>query len=279
MQVALLQYDIAWEDKAANHRRMEGLLGEAGLAPGAFVLLPELSDTGFSMNLEGITGDGGRSVAWARDLARTHGWTVQMGHAEAGPDGLGRNCATIVTPEGEAATYIKVHPVGLMAEGRHYAAGHHLLLTRVAELEVAPLICYDLRFPELFRLASVAGAELFSVGACWPIQRKEHWRSLLIARALEGQAWTLGCNRVGTDPSFTYGGTSMIVSPEGVVLAEADHTEECVLSAQLDVAAGRRFREQFPVLDDTRDDLLGAIKIIRGTGEERANSKPERPQN
>ena len=205
-------------------------------------------------------------MAWARNLARETGWTIQMGHAEVGPEGLGRNCATIVTPEGGACTYIKVHPMGLLGEGKTYGAGHHVLLTKVEPLEVAPLICYDLRFPELFRLASVAGAELFPIGACWPIQRIEHWRSLLIARALEGQAWVLGCNRVGTDPSLTYGGTSMIISPEGSILAEADRTEECVLSARLDIDAGRRFREQFPVLRDTRDDLLGEIKIIRGTG-------------
>lgn len=266
MQVAVLQYDIAWEDKSANHQRMEGMLGEADLDPGAYILLPELSDTGFSMNLEAIAEDGGRSVAWARELARERGWTIQMGHAERGPEGKGRNCATIVTPDGRAATYQKVYPMGILGEGRTYLPGHHVLIQEVGGIPVAPLICYDLRFPELFRLASVAGAEVFALGACWPIPRIEHWRSLLIARALEGQAWTLGCNRVGTDPNLEYGGTSMIVSPEGAVVAEADRSEECVLSATLDIESGRRFREQFPVIDDVRDDLLGEIKIIRATG-------------
>ena len=95
MQVALLQYDIAWEDKSSNHERMEAMLSEAGLGPDTYILLPELSDTGFSMNLDTIAADGGRSVAWARDMAREHGWTIQIGHAERDPAGKGRNCATI----------------------------------------------------------------------------------------------------------------------------------------------------------------------------------------
>ena len=265
MQVALLQYDIAWEDKSSNHERMEAMLSEAGLGPDTYILLPELSDTGFSMNLDTIAADGGRSVAWARDMAREHGWTIQIGHAERDPAGKGRNCATIATPTGMTATYQKVYPMSILAEGRHYVAGHHLLIQDVQGVSVAPMICYDLRFPELFRLASVAGAELFALGACWPIPRIAHWRSLLIARALEGQAWVLGCNRVGTDPNLSYGGTSMIISPEGEVIAEADQSEECVLSATLDVESARKFREQFPVLRDVRDDLLGDIKIIRAT--------------
>ncbi|MEC8560852.1 MAG: nitrilase-related carbon-nitrogen hydrolase [Planctomycetota bacterium] len=278
MQVAILQYDAAWEDKSANHLRIEGMLRDADPGPGALVLLPELCDTGLSMNLDRIAGDGGRSVAWARGLAREHGWTIQLGHAEVDPEGMGRNCATIVTPGGEAFTYQKLHPMTMLGESRAYRPGRHLLVATLGSLTVAPLICYDLRFPEVFRLASVAGAGLFTVGACWPVERIEHWRALLVARALEGQAFVLGANRTGTDPSLTYGGTSMIISPRGEVLAEAGRTEECVLQATLDVADQLRFREQFPFLGDVRKELLGSVDVVRArstTTDEAGGSPPQ----
>src|SRR5690606_2545669 len=97
-------------------------------------------------------------------------------------------------------------------------------------------ICYDLRFPELWRLGALAGAEVFTIGASWPDARQHHWRSLLIARAIENQAYVVAVNRVGRDPHLGYAGGSMIVSPMGEVLAEADAAPQ-VIQAELDMAA------------------------------------------
>ncbi len=259
MHVAVVQFDIVWEDKDANHALIEGLLDDADLPAGAFVLLPELGDTGFSFDLDRIADD--RTLPWATKLARDRGLWLQVGHARRGSDGRGRNRAVVVTPSGEiAGVYEKVHPFSYGRESEHYSGGDHLLLTRCGDALVCPLICYDLRFPELWRIGAIHGAELFTIGASWPSMRQSHWRQLLIARAIENQAFVAACNRVGNDPHLPYAGGSMIVSPHGEVLAEADD-RPCVLRIDLDPAECRAWRDEFPCLRDVRRSLLGSIDL------------------
>jgi omega-amidase len=265
MKVAGVQFDIAWEDKAANHGRIEAMLEEAGIEAGTFLLLPELADTGFSLNVHAIVDD--RSAAWAAGLARRRSIWVQMGYPSVGPDGMGRNCATIFSPDGEAiGTYEKVHPFSYGREVEHYASGERLVIRELAGLPeqpvVCPLLCYDRRFPELWRLAAAAGAEIFTIGASWPSARQSHWRALLIARAIENQTYIVAVNRVGEDPHLSYSGGSMIVAPTGEVLAEAGK-EQTVLAADLDLPALRRWRAEFPALGDLKKSLLGRIDIDR----------------
>ena len=264
LDVALVQYDISWEDKVANHARIEARLLAADVPSGALVLIPELGDTGFSNELDKICNDGGLSIAWAKRMAEDHGWILQIGHAEQAPDGRGRNCATLIFPDGRIGSYQKMHLISLLGEDRVYDPGNHILIADMpGDLKISPLICYDLRFPELFRLAQRHGANVLAVSACWPVARIDAWRQLLIARAIENQSWVLGCNRVGDDPNLSYGGTSMIIGPDGVVLAEADQTEEIVLKATLDIESGTRFCNRFPFTSEKRVELLGSTDVIR----------------
>jgi predicted amidohydrolase len=264
MHVAAVQLDIVWEDKAANHATIASMLRQAGLPRGSFVLLPELADTGFSFDLTRIADD--RTLPWACALARDLGVWIQAGHARRGPDGRGRNCATIVSPDGEpVGTYEKVHPFSYGREIEHFSGGDRLVVRECGEAAVCPLVCYDLRFPELWRLAAVPGgalrgAELFTIGASWPEARQRHWRSLLIARAIENQAFVVGANRIGRDPNVEYAGGSVVVSPTGEILAEVG-AEPAVLRADLDLARLRAWRREFPALRDVRRGLLGGIEV------------------
>lgn len=261
MYVAAVQFDIAWEDKPANHARIERMLDDAGLPAGTLVLLPELGDTGFSFDLDAIVD--ATSLAWARRLASRTGMWIQAGYAERGADGRGANCASLIDPEGRVAgTYRKLHPFSFGREVEHFDSGDRLLLAACGGVTVAPLICYDLRFPEAWRLAALAGAEVFTLGASWPAPRQEHWRALTIARAIENQACVITCNRTGRDPHLAYAGGSMIVDHTGNVLAEGG-TEPAVISAELDVTALREWRATFPALADARAGLLGCIDIDR----------------
>jgi predicted amidohydrolase len=156
--------------------------------------------------------------------------------------------------------YQKVHPFSYGKESQFYSGGDHLLLRRCGEAMVCPMICYDLRFPELWRIAALNGAEVFTIGASWPAARQHHWRALLIARAIENQAYVVAVNRTGSDPFLKYAGGSIIISPRGEVLAEAGE-ESGVLQVQLDLAALRQWRDEFPVLKDVRPDLLGSMKL------------------
>jgi predicted amidohydrolase len=261
MRFAAVQFDIVWEDKAANHAIIERMLHDAdpALAPGTFVLLPELGDTGFSMNLDRIVDD--RSLQWGLALARRNRIWLQIGYAERGTDGRGRNCAAVLDPQGTiAGLYRKVHPFSYGREAQFYGGGDRAVIVACDGAGVAPMICYDLRFPELWRLAALAGAEVFTIGASWPAARRHHWRTLAIARAIENQAFVVAVNRVGRDPHLQYGGGSIIVSPTGEILAEAAD-EPCVLHAELDLVALRRWRQEFPALRDAHRDLLGTIKV------------------
>ena len=117
---------------------------------------------------------------------------------------------------------------------------------------ISPFICYDLRFPEIFREAVAAHRpELFVVIANFPEKRIGHWVPLLQARAIENQAYVVGVNRVGKDPHYTYGGRSLIIDPHGEILADAD-AREGFISAQLDLAGLRKYREGLPFLDDLK---------------------------
>jgi omega-amidase len=263
MRFAVAQFDIAWEDKAANHAIIEPMLDEAvadgRITAGDFVLLPELGDTGFSFNLDTIIDE--RTLPWASKLAKRLGIWLQPGYAERGDDGKGRNCAAIISPDGAVlGVYRKVHPFSYSREIEHFTGGHELLIRRCGEAMVCPLICYDLRFPELFRHAAVAGAEVFTIGASWPSTRQHHWRAMHIARAIENQACIVAVNRIGRDPSLEYSGGSLIVSPMGEVLAEAGD-EPTVIVAECDLCELRTWREKFPALKDVRRELLGRIEI------------------
>jgi predicted amidohydrolase len=262
VRIAAVQLDIAWEDKAANHATIERMLGEAAVEPGTFVLLPELGDTGYSFDLDAIVDD--RTLSWAAGLARRQGIWLQPGFAQRGPDGRGRNCAAIIDPAGEVlGVYRKVHPFTYSREATYYAGGDTVVIRECPAAAVCPLICYDLRFPELWRFAAVAGAEVFTIGASWPDARQAHWRALLIARAIENQAYVVGVNRVGRDPSHGYAGGSMIIAPGGEIVAEAGR-EPTVVAAELDPGALRRWREEFPALRDVRPELIGSMELDAG---------------
>jgi predicted amidohydrolase len=263
MRFAAVQFDIAWENKPANHATIEWMLDAAKIEPGTFVVLPELGDTGFSFNLDHVVDD--ESLAWGRRLAQARGMWMQVGFAKrcqtpcSGPPG--RNCAAIISPAGEVVgEYQKMHPFSYGKESQHFSGGDHLVIADCGGLHICPLICYDLRFPELWRLAAVAGAEVFTIGASWPEARQHHWRSLLMARAIENQAFVIGVNRIGRDPHLGYAGGSMIVSPMGEVIAEAD-SSAAALSAEIDPEAVRQWRRQFPALADLKRGLLGSVRI------------------
>ncbi len=252
MKAALCQLDIAWEDKEANHRRVTELLDSAALEPGSLLLLPEMFASGFSMNVAAISeGEEQPSARFMRALAIERGIHVLGGIVTEGPDGLGRNEAVGFDPHGvEVVRYAKIHPFQ-GAESRNYAGGKEVRTFECGGFTAAPFVCYDLRFPELFRIAVCQGAELFLIIANWPEKRIHHWVTLLQARAVENQAYVAGVNRCGKDPYLKYPGRSMVVDPQGRILAEAD-AEEQILTADLTPESVATWRRAFPVLQDMR---------------------------
>ncbi len=252
MKVGLVQFDIAWEDAAENHRRVAKRLEEAAGLGARLAILPEMFCTGFSMDAARIAqSPGGSTEAFLKRQASALGLWVIGSIAEAG-EPAPRNTALIVSPDGGVQRYSKIHPFTYAGEHRHYAPGDRIVTVEIDGVRVTPFICYDLRFPEPFRVAA-AGTDLFVVVANWPEPRREHWRTLLRARAIENQAFVAGVNRVGDGGKLHYAGDSALIDPLGEAIAEAGD-EEAVLVGEIEVERVRRGREHFPVLADVRPE-------------------------
>lgn len=254
--VVCLQTDITWEDKLANFAHVSGMLAGAALAPGSLVVLPEMFATGFSMNLEAIAqGEAREDERFLAEAARRYRCTL-LGGVVIRDGGKCRNQAVAFGPDGgEIARFTKLHPFTFANEHLFFTPGEAPALFDWSGVKVAPLICYDLRFPEAFRQAARRGAEVLAVLANWPKAREHHWQAMLAARAMENQAFVVGVNRVGKSPADEYNGGSVILDPDGRTLAGAG-AEEGAIEAALDIPAMREYRRKFPVLADIRPDLL-----------------------
>jgi predicted amidohydrolase len=252
VRLALVQMDLAWEDVGENHRRARARLEEAKEKGARLALLPEMFSTGFSMQSDRIAQPpGGPSETFLRGTAKALSMWVLASVPEAGSP-RPRNVAVLAGPDGSAARYAKIHPFTFGGEDRVYAGGDRVVTAEVEGVRVTPFVCYDLRFPEPFRLAAEE-TDLFAVVANWPEARRDHWRTLLRARAIENLCYVAGLNRVGEGGGLRYAGDSAVVSPWGEVLVEGD-ASEAVLVCDVDAAAVRDARTKFPALADRRPE-------------------------
>ncbi len=257
MNIACCQFDIVWENKKANFAKVHALLDAAAIPRGSLVLLPEMFATGFSMNVAAIGEErAGETELFLANAARHHGIFLLGGVVTKAPDGRGRNEAVVFSPDGrEVARYAKMQPFTPGGESQNYAAGAGPVIFPWQDFSVAPFICYDLRFPEIFRAVARRGPHLFTVIASWPDSRLSHWVKLLQARAIENQAYVAGVNRCGKDPKLSYSGRSLIVNPLGEILADAGDREG-VINAEVDLQTVLNYRRDIPFLPDMRADYV-----------------------
>jgi len=253
MHVAAVQFDIRWEDRPANYARVRELLTDVELPANTLVVLPEMFDTGFSINTAATDpGEHSQAQAFCRELARDRNVAVLASTVARTGDGRLANEAVAFSPQGaELVRYRKMQPFSGGNEHLHYVAGTRPRLFQWQGVQIAPFVCYDLRFPELFRPAVVAGAEMLVVVANWPDKRSEHWVRLLQARAIENLAFALGVNRCGADPNLRYDGRSCLFDPHGKEIFQAGSREQ-VLLAEIDPTVARDWRERFPALRDMK---------------------------
>src|SRR4051812_4363161 len=254
LRIALVQMDLAWENPEENHRRAAKHLDDAAARGAKLVLLPEMFSTGFSMEPDRVAqAPGGISEGFLVERAAALGvWILASVPEKEKGAARARNVALLVSPSprSEVTRYAKIHPFSYAGEDKHYEAGDRVVTVEVEGVRVTPFVCYDLRFPEPFRVAA-RETDLFCVVANWPDPRREHWRTLLRARAIENQAYVVGVNRVGSIGNLTYVGDSAIIDPLGQVLAEGGPDEQ-ILSAQVDAVGVARVRQEFPFLPDRR---------------------------
>jgi predicted amidohydrolase len=259
LTISLLQMDIAIGRPEENFRKLKTMLEQAVQAPEKpdVIVFPEMWNTGYALDRirELADPNGERTKAMVSEFCRTHGVNVIAGSIaeKRGTDVL--NTIFAFDREGRCiADYSKIHLFRLMDEEKHLTAGNRI---GQLELEGAPagvMICYDIRFPELSRKLALGGAKIVFVPAEWPHPRLHHWRTLLMARAIENQMFVVSCNRVGKSGDTAFFGHSMVINPWGDVLAEGDETEQ-ILQASVSLDEVDRVRRTIPVFEDRRPQL------------------------
>ena len=262
LSVAGLQIDIVWEDPAATTAAIAPRIAAAVAAGARLIVLPEMFATGFSMRAEALAAHHDAIAAFCTTAARSHGVWLLAGIVEPSPRGRPRNAAVLFGPDGaEVGRYHKVHPFTFGGEDAHYDGGAALPTFEIEGVRVTPLVCYDLRFVELFRLAA-AETDLFCVIANWSEARAAHWQALLLARAIECQAYVLGVNRVGEGGGLRYRGDSALYGPFGEQLAAAAYLPATVAGI-VDAANVADLRTKTSFLRDRRLDVYAAIAAAR----------------
>ncbi|OAH53194.1 MULTISPECIES: carbon-nitrogen family hydrolase [Bacillaceae] len=252
MKIACLQIDIAFGNPDLNYKRAADYLKKAHEAGCELAVLPELWTTGYDLTrLDEIADTGAsRTKAFLSDAAKKYRMHIVGGSIANDTDDGVKNTMIIVNHHGEVVKeYSKLHLFRLMNEEKYLAAGDTDGLFELDGEKMAGFICYDIRFPEWFRKHVLNGARVLFVPAEWPLARVDHWRTLLIARAIENQAYVVACNRVGSDPDNQFAGHSIIVGPWGEVIAEAGKEEE-MLIGEIDFDAIDEIRSRIPVFED-----------------------------
>ena len=257
MRVAAVQFAFdEGETLVARVARMLQLLADA--ASGAdLVVLPELwPNGGFTYQMWDPTAQtlGGPIVTALGRAARQHAVVVHGGSfVERHDDGSLTNTAVVFDGDGSTrAVYRKIHLFGFTdGEPKYLVGGDEVVVADTSVGRLGLATCYDLRFPEQFRLLTDAGCDAFVVPAAWPAPRVGHWTVLAQARAIENQTPLVAVNTAGTHGGVPMGGRSIVVDAQGVVLAEAGENEQ-ILRADIDASATAAWRERFPALGDRR---------------------------
>jgi omega-amidase len=256
MKVYGFQINPAWEDKEENFKKIAKLASSVEILPKSLLVMPECFATGFSLNTDVTSLDEPqKSLQFLKNIALKYDSWVIAGIIEK-LNGDSFNRALCVEPNGQVLpTYDKIHPISLLQENTVHKPGIEIQTWPLGPFHACPFICYDLRFPEVFRAAMVKDVNLFIVIACWPTARMKHWKTLIQARAIENLSYVIGINRTGNDPDHEFSGNSMVVGPQGNILAESGD-QETVLEAEILLDDVFTWRKQFPALNDISTKFL-----------------------
>lgn len=261
MKLSLAQYDVFRADATSNLDRIAELAAQAKVANSDLVCLPEMCTTGFDWdyNRERLdrAADDADQIA---SIANSEKIAICGSFLERTETGGAANAFHYFDASGElVAKYRKLHLFTLFHEERHVEAGNTCVTFATDYGHFGATICYDLRFPELYRRLTDLGAGLHFVPAAFPHPRLEHWRTLLRARAIENQVYIVATNQSGTEGhgndvgDILYFGHSMVIDPWGKIVVEAGE-EACLQTVEIDLSQVAKIRAKLSAWDDRRTD-------------------------
>lgn len=254
MKVAVAQLDASKNSSEENVDKVVSFIQKAVDCSCTLVLFPELITSGYyldtikdnALTLDSPLFESIQHTVKASDI------TVLVGIA-LNTSTETNNCLVLFSSNERRIVYSKTHL--FPGEAIHFSFGNSYSTFQLNSCNVAPLICYDLRFSDPFILYRSMEANLFTISAAWPMARKNHWISLLKARAIETQSFIIASNRCGIDDGLEMAGNSMIISPLGEILALATDADEELISCDIDLKRAQEIREQYPFFDDRRPDI------------------------
>ena len=251
MKLGLFQYSPVWEDKQTNKEIISNLLFKEN-AEVDLLIFPEMTLTGFTMHSKRFAEKlNGESFKFFRSIAKKYKTHVIAGIIER-PKKKVYNTLIHINSQGKLVnSYRKIHPFSYSNEHKHYSRGNEQVITKINDWKIGLSICYDLRFPELYRYYAKKKVHLIVNIANWPDSRIDHWQALLKARAIENQCYVAGVNRVGQSPKLHYNGLSGVFDPMGrrVELVE---NEERIIFAEIEKSEVEDVRKKLPFLEDIR---------------------------
>lgn len=263
MKIGLVQNNILWENKQFNLSASKEFFKKAKELKIDLLLFPELSFTGFTMNIEKLKEFDFSTVSYISSLCKGYCINAGIGYIQSITNDIkGKNNYTIISSNGNIlCNYSKIHPFSYGEESKYYIGGEEICFAQIDEITLSPFICYDLRFPEIFQIASKK-CDLITVAANWPESRKEHWITLLRSRAIENQCYIAGVNRIGIGNNINYSGNSLIIDPLGKIIGSTEEGVEDILIADIDRSLVSRVRNSFKVKEDRRESLYHKLQTI-----------------
>lgn len=252
VKISLLQMSIVPGMPQKNREKAVNLISQASTYNPDIMVLPEMWTTAYQLeNIAKICDrDGMPTSEIIAAQAKTKAVNIVAGSFASIEAGKVFNTSYVFNRTGNnIAKYQKIHLFKLMYEHNYIESGSNHCLFELDEIKCGVIICYDLRFPELARKLALEGIKVLFVPAQWPAARLEHWTTLLKARAIENQIFVVAVNRAGEDQGAEFQGSSMIVSPWGEVIAQADYKEQ-IITAELDLNEIEQAKSKIDILGD-----------------------------
>jgi predicted amidohydrolase len=262
LNVSLAQMKVVRANPDANLKKTESLVAEAKQLGSDLICFPEMWTTGFDWAAnQRIAADEERIINRIADMAKRYEIWINGSLLTLNEASRPSNTCILFNANGErAGTYRKTHLFTMLHEEEHMAAGNSLCTVQSPWGMIGLSVCYDIRFPELFRTYALQGVKIQLNPMAFPYPRLQHWKILVRARAIENQMFMIGTNQVGSedfgsDDTVTYFGDSAIIDPWGETIVEADEKEESLLTGTIDVDKVDQVRSKMKVLQDRRPDL------------------------
>lgn len=252
LKIGLGQLDMVWEDKNANREKVRKMVQDASNQGVELIVFPEMTLTGFSLEVEKTWEEDGETIAFFKKLSEEFRLAIGFGYVKKSQN-RGRNQFCVVKEGTVLTEYTKIHPFSYGKEDLMFEAGNEITGFTLKNFHIGMFICYDLRFPEVFQVSGRKN-EVILLIADWPKARVEHFRTLAKARAIENQCYMVVVNRVGFEKEVYYEGSSGVYSPKGELITE-EVDKESLIVAEIDLVDILEYRKSFPQWQDKKTKL------------------------